>query len=349
MTIENQPLSVAIIGVGMVADTHLCALSDLAGKLCLKAVLSRHQSSADAFAEKALEKTGARPNSYISVKAMLERQSIDMAILLTPPNARADIVKALADARIPILMEKPIERNSDNAEALVSLCEEAKVPLGIVFQHRVRAASRELSARISADAFGPLGLVEVNVPWWRDQSYYDEPGRGTYDRDGGGVLISQAIHTLDLMLGFTGPVKQVQAMATTTRFHQMESEDYVSASLVFENGAAGSLVASTASFPGDAESIQMYFDKAAVKLKSGVLQIFWRDGKIESHGADASTGGGADPMAFTHEWHRDIIEDFADALVAQGLPLITGREALNVHRLIDALVTSSSNNTIVAL
>jgi predicted dehydrogenase len=155
------------------------------------------------------------------------------------------------------------------------------------------------------------------------------------------VLISQAIHTIDLALSLAGPVDSVRAMATTTRFHDMEAEDFVVAGLHFANGAAGSLVASTASFPGGAESITLHFDKASLHLQSGRLELRWRDGREETFGATGGTGGGADPMAFTHEWHQGIIEDFATALFENRDPAVTGEAALAAHDLIDAIIRSA--------
>jgi predicted dehydrogenase len=211
----------------------------------------------------------------------------------------------------------------------------------------MRAASLKAADLVTSGALGGLGLAEITVPWWREQSYYDEPGRGSYARDGGGVLISQAIHTIDLALSLAGPVAQVQAMMATTRFHQMESEDFATAGLRFANGAVGSLVASTASFPGGAETISLHFDKASVHLGSGVLTVRWRDGREEQFGATATTGGGADPMAFTHEWHQAIIEDFADALIEERAPVASGRAALAAHHLIDAIARSASEGRIM--
>ncbi len=183
--------------------------------------------------------------------------------------------------------------------------------------------------------------MRASVPWWREQAYYDEPGRGTYERDGGGVLISQAIHTLDLMLSLTGPVAQVQAVAATTRFHEMESEDFVAGGMRFASGAPGSVMATTASFPGEAESITLDCEKASAHLQSGTLTLSWRDGRVESFGETGGTGGGADPMAFPHGWHRDLIAGFAAAVREGRDPVPSGREALDVHRLIDALMRSS--------
>jgi len=232
------------------------------------------------------------PVSFDSI-AQVAASGADFAIIATPPNARLELVEALSAAGIHILMEKPVERDTGRATEIVVLCEARGVRLGIVFQHRMREASRKLSTLHADGTFGQLRVVEVAVPWWREQGYYDEPGRGTYARDGGGVLISQAIHTLDLMLSLTGPVASVQAMARTSGFHAMESEDFVTAGLEFVSGAIGSLVASTASPPGDAESIVLHCEKASAVLKSGVLIVTWRDGRVETFGADAATGGGA--------------------------------------------------------
>jgi len=179
--------------------------------------------------------------------------------------------------------------------------------------------------------------VEVNVPWWRPQSYYDEPGRGTYDRDGGGVLISQAIHTLDLMLSLTGAVAEVTAMCSTTSTHEMESEDFVVAGLAFANGAVGQVFASTASFPGRGETITLHGSEGTARLEAGVVQLEWRDGRSETIGEAAASGAGADPMAFTSDWHQTVIEDFAEAITDDRAPMITGWDALQVHALISAI------------
>jgi predicted dehydrogenase len=346
--VVEAPLKTALIGLGMVADTHLRALADLKDRIHLQGVFARDHRKCQAFAEGAAERLGHTPTAFESIEQIAAAR-LDFAVIATPPNARFEIVDALSAANVSILMEKPIERDSERAAQIVGLCEARNVTLGIVFQHRVREASVKLRALVEAGTFGALGVVDVSVPWWRDQAYYDEQGRGTYARDGGGVLISQAIHTLDLMLSLTGPVTRVQAMARTSRFHTMEAEDFVTAGLDFANGAVGSLVASTASYPGDAESITLHFDKASAVLKSGILTVTWRDGRVETFGADATTGGGADPMAFTHDWHTGIVRDFAEALGEDRAPLVTGREALTVHRLIDALVQSSRDAKAIEL
>ncbi|KPB02722.1 Gfo/Idh/MocA family protein [Ahrensia marina] len=347
MTNTTDRKRVVIIGAGMVAKTHLLALADLSEKVELAGVLTRSQNSARKFADEARELLGYGVQTFDAVAQVASDASIDFAIVLTPPNARKEIVKELAEAGKHILMEKPVERKSAAAGELVDLCEAQNVKLGIVFQHRVRESSVKLKSLMNNDTFGKLHIAEARIPWWREQAYYDEPGRGTYARDGGGVLISQAIHTLDLLLSLTGAADKVQAMARTSALHKMESEDYVSAGVDYKSGAIGSIVASTAIYPGEAESLSFQFEKAAVTLQSGMLTIKWRDGREESIGEAGGTGGGADPMAFTHDWHRGIIEDFVDALNGDHAPVCSGREALKVHYLIDAIVQSSAEKCAV--
>ncbi|MDJ0627139.1 MAG: Gfo/Idh/MocA family oxidoreductase [Rhodobacter sp.] len=325
----------ALIGLGMVSKTYADAIAN-SRSVQLAQVFARRPESRQAFLD---AHPGLGAAAAESVEAIAENPGIDFVVVTTPPNARAQIVETLARAGKPILMEKPVERSLEAATGLVEMCEAANVPLGIVLQHRARPVVGDLR-RLMPD-LGTLVAAEVNVPWWRPQAYYDEPGRGTYARDGGGVLISQAIHTLDLMLSFTGPVSEVTAMAATTGFHRMEAEDFVCAGLRFAGGAAGQLFATTSSFPGRGETVCLHFTHASARLAAGVLQIDWQDGQSETFGKAAASGAGADPMAFTSDWHRFILEDFAAALSDARPPLVPGRAALEVHRLIDAIERSA--------
>ncbi|WP_299970479.1 Gfo/Idh/MocA family oxidoreductase [uncultured Roseobacter sp.] len=344
MTDDNRKTA-ALIGAGMVAQTHIDACADAARHVHLKAIVSRRPDRAEALAAAASDKIGAAVVHYSSVDDVATDPQIDFAIIATPPNARIDLVSTLAAAGKHILLEKPVGRTAQQAREVVQICREAGVILGVVFQHRTRQASRAARDLIAKGGLGRLVVAEFDVPWWRAQSYYDEPGRGTYARDGGGVLISQAIHTIDLGLSFTGPVASVTAMAQTTAFHEMESEDYVVAGLTFENGAVGSLTASTASFPGRAESLRLFFEKATLHLEAGMLTATYRDGRVQSFGEEAATGGGADPMAFTHAWHQEILENFVTHLRCDAPLYASGADAMAAHELIDAIVRAAKSGT----
>lgn len=332
----SAQIGIGVVGTGMAAKPHALALKDLGDRIDVRGVFSRNADKRTAFcAEYGFAEAA-------SIDQLADDPDISAVILITPPNQRAELVERFASAGKHILMEKPVERTTQAAEQIVRTCEDAGISLGIVFQHRFRKASQALAQLVHSGELGVIHLARASVPWWRDQSYYDEPGRGTYARDGGGVLISQAIHTLDLMLSITGPVAEVRAVAGTTPFHTMESEDFVAGGLRFTNDAMGSVMATVSAFPGEAESITLDCEHGAAHLQSGTLTVHWRDGRTETHGETADgTGGGADPMAFPFDWHRDLIADFLDAIDAGRDPGVTGRQALNVHYLIDALLESS--------
>ena len=339
----DNPIGVGIVGTGMAATPHAKALLELANVASVRGVYSRN-----AFNRKAFAGRYGFPAAE-SIDALADDPDVGAVILITPPNQRGDLVRRFAEAGKDVLMEKPVERTTEAGERIVSLCEDNGVKLGIVFQHRFRQASQALKQRIDEGELGAVGIVQVSIPWYRDQAYYDEPGRGTYARDGGGVLISQAIHTLDLMLSLTGPVAEVQAVTATTPFHSMESEDFVAGGLRFASGASGGLIATTAAYPGAAESITIGCERASAHIQSGTLTVSWRDGRTETVGEAAGTGGGADPMAFPHDWHRDLIADFLASVREGREPAAPGRDALGVHRLIDALVASSRHRRAVSV
>lgn len=330
-------MKTVLIGLGMVADTHLAAIQHSTKGIELAAVMGRDPIRAQAFADKAKTELGYEVPVAETVHQIAQDETVDFVIIATPPDARNGLVAELSAAGKPILVEKPIERTLEAATAIVAQCENAKVPLGIVFQHRARAASQKLKTLLTAGALGNIATVDIRVPWWRDQAYYDAPGRGTYARDGGGVMINQAIHTLDLALWLLGPIRTLQATMGTTPLHDLEAEDWASAVFEMESGAFGNLTATTAAFPGEAESLTIQGTRAAAHLASGALTITSLDGPVETFGTESSTGGGADPMAFTHAWHQTILEDFATCVTTGQTPLASGTSALEAHRVIDAM------------
>ena len=340
----TRKLGVAVVGLGMAAKPHALALQALSDRIEVCGAFARSEAARRSFTE-----TYGFPAAD-DLQALADNPQVEALILITPPNARQDIVTLFADRGKHILSEKPLERDLPQARAIVETCDRAGVRLGVVFQHRFRAASEKLAELVQSGTLGTVHVVRANVPWWREQAYYDEPGRGSYARDGGGVLISQAIHTLDLMLSLTGPVASVQAICATTPLHRMEAEDVTAAAMQFANDAVGMLFASTASYPGEAESLQFDFDHAAATLQAGVLTVHWRDGRVETFGGEATgTGGGADPMAFPFDWHQSLIADFAEAIRTDRDPRVTGAIALDVHKLITALEQSSESGRRIAL
>ncbi|UYN99086.1 MAG: Gfo/Idh/MocA family oxidoreductase [Devosia sp.] len=335
MSNEQRRFGIGIVGTGMGAKPHALALNALRDTVEVRGVWRRNSEALARFC--AEYDFPAAPD----FDSLLADPGIDAILIITPPNARHDLVAAAARAGKHVLMEKPVERTTEAARAIVQLCDQAGVKLGIIFQHRFRAASKALAAHVASGALGALQAVHLVVPWWRPQKgYYDQPGRGTVAQDGGGVLITQAIHSLDLMLSLTGPVKAVTALCATTGLHQMETEDFVAGGMEFANGAVGGMMATTANFPGGAESLTLNFAEAGATLTGGNLTLNWMDGRTETVGEASNSGGGADPMAFPFDWHQAQIEDFIAAVREDRPPLSNGHTAMHVHRLIEALVRS---------
>jgi len=317
----------------MAVTPHARALADLAETVEVAAAFSPSASRRAAFAARF-------PFPMVDrLEAILDDPSIDAVMILTPPNSHGAIASRAAAAGKHVLLEKPLEASTARAEALVAACAEAGVTLGVVLQHRFRPAAERLAALLAEGGLGDVVGCSTTIRLWRPQGYYDEPGRGTLARDGGGVLMTQGIHTLDLMLSLAGPVAEVRGYAVTTSVHRMETEDMACAAVRFASGAIGVIDATTAAHPGFPERIEIVGTRGTAALTGGDLAVAWHDGRTLAVVADATAGGtGADPMAFSHEGHRAVLADFAEAVQSGRAPRISGVEALKVHRLIDALL-----------
>lgn len=341
-------LRVAIVGLGMAVGPHAKSLADLKDKAEVAWAMSPTAARRDAFAKNFPFPTTGDLDQVIGDK------SVDALLVLTPPNTHLEIVQKAAAAGKHVLLEKPLDVNTERATAIVQACDKAGVKLGAVLQFRFRPAALRVKQVLSEGGLGRIAHASINVPWWRPQKgYYDQPGRGTLARDGGGVLLTQAIHSLDLLMHLAGPVTAVSAFAGTSHIHQMETEDQVVAALRYENGAIGALDCTTAAYPGYPETILIAGDKGSARIQAteAVIEYAATDDKPASReviGAMGGGGGGADPMAFPHDWHRGVIEDFLDAVAQDRAPAIPGHEELRVHRLIDALLRSAREHRTIS-
>lgn len=330
-------LRLAIVGLGMAVTPHARGLMDLEGQVEVLHAFAPSAARREAFAARFPFPT------CDSLDTILADDRVQAVAVFTPANTHAEIGLACARAGKHVLMEKPLDITTQRAEALVAGCRAAGVTLGVVLQHRFRPAGMRAADLIAQGRLGRIVGCSTTIRLWRPQSYYDEPGRGSFARDGGGVLISQGIHTLDLMLSLAGPIDTVTGFATTTPVHRMETEDMVCAGARFANGAIGVIDATTAAYPGFHEEIAITGTNGTLALRGGTLRAQFHDGTDEQVQADTGAGGtGADPMAFPHDWHRAVMADFADAIRDNREPRVTGDEALRVHRLIDALIATGA-------
>ena len=325
-------LGIAVIGTGPGSIPHFKSLRDLADRLEVRWVAGRSRERLSAVTD--------HPTTT-DVAAAIADPSVGAVLVLTPPAAHLEVATMAFAAGKHVLMEKPLELSTAAARALVAGGRAAGVRLGVVLQHRFRDAGVALRALLQSGRLGTVQAASVAVPWWRPQSYYDEPGRGTLARDGGGVLLTQAIHTLNLFQSLVGVRAVVAAQVRTTGLHRMETEDYASALLELGNGAPGSLLATTANYPGRPENIDIIGNLGSARLEGASVRADFLDGSRFEHVSTEGTGGGANIMDFPHDAHRAVLVDFLDAIAEGRDPLVTGEDALATHTLIDAILAKS--------
>ena len=329
---------IGIIGLGMAVTPHAKSLVDLKDRVEVAYAFSRTAERRSSFAVKF-------PFPLTdSIDTILDDDSVDAVMVLTTPDCHLEIVRQCAAAGKHILLEKPLDISTERAVELIRACRDAGVRLGVVLQHRYRPAGLKLREILASGRLGRLASASAYMPLWRPQKgYYDRPGRGDKARDGGGVLLTQGIHTLDLFLSLVGVPLEVAGYAGTSCIHEMETEDVAAAALRFENGALGCVDATTCAYPGFPERIQVLCENGTAVITGTELNVAFHDGGTEHVAADLSVGGtGADPMDFPQDFHRAVLADFLDALDADRDPWITGEEALKAHRFIDAILQSGA-------
>ena len=214
---DRKRLRIGIIGLGMAAQPHILALKELGGSVEVVGAFSPSPERRAAFA--------ARTGWTVvpSVEDLLGDRSIEAILLLTPPTTHLDLVRRCAMVGKHVLMEKPLEASLAASIALVETMRRAGLRLGVVFQHRFRPVVRRLRTALAEGAIGELIAASVEIRWWRPPAYYAEPGRGMKARDGGGVLITQAIHSLDVFATLTGPIREVGCFATTSPLRPIDT------------------------------------------------------------------------------------------------------------------------------
>jgi UDP-N-acetyl-2-amino-2-deoxyglucuronate dehydrogenase len=335
-----------IIGCGAISSVHAKAIAEVRD--------ARLVAVADVSADRA-EKL-AEPYAaaiYTDYREMLGRDDLHAVSLCVPSGMRAEIAEACAAAGKHILAEKPIEVNTARIDRIISAADRAGVALGCIFQSRFAEGPLRVHEAVEAGRFGRMVLGDAYTKWHRPQSYYDQGAwRGTRQVDGGGALMNQGIHQVDLLLWFMGEAESVQARTGLLGHSGLEVEDTATAVIQFKNGAHGVMEATTASWPGLPARVEVHGTHGCAVLEDGALR-FWQfqeeaggDEEVRAAlGRASELGSGAgDPLAaLSHEGHRRQIADFVDALLHNRKPAIDGREARHAVALIEAVYKSAAN------
>jgi predicted dehydrogenase len=344
---------IAIIGCGMIARFHARALAEVPG-----ARLVAVADSDPARAQKFGEELGLTDAVYTDQGALLARHDVDIVIVATPSGVHMDPAVAAANAGKHVVVEKPLEITVERCDRIIEACDRNKVQLCTIFPSRFADANRALKAAVDAGRFGRLTLGETTCKWWRPQSYYDQGGwRGTKALDGGGALMNQAIHNVDLLLWMMGDATHVAGFAATLAHERIEVEDTAVACLRFKNGALGVIEATTSVHPGLPKTIAVHGDRGtAVIEQEDVLRWEFAPETDEDRAIKArfaqkvgATGGASDPSAISHVYHARQLTDFVQALEAGRKPLVDGREGRKAVAVIIAVYESATSGRVVEL
>lgn len=334
-----------IIGCGVIAPIHAQAIQETP-QAKLVAASDVVERNARLLAER------WPVDVYTDYRDMIARDDIDAVSLCVPSGLRAAIAEDCARAGKHILAEKPLEVTTERIDRMVRAADAAGVLLGCVFQSRFSDGARHVRKALDEGRFGTPVLGDAYIKWYRSQEYYESGAwRGTRKLDGGGALMNQGVHQVDLLLWFMGPVRTVLARTGLVAHHGLEVEDLACALLTFESGAMGVIEASTAVYPGHAARVEVHGSAGSAVIEDGELR-FWQfradepeDDAIRAgldRAAALGSGAGDPTAALTHEGHRRQIEDFAQAVLDGRKPAVDGREARHAIALIEAVYKSAA-------
>ena len=284
-------------------------------------------------------------------RRLCARPDLDYVDVCTFPDSHVDICRHAAANGKHVLLQKPMALTLEECRAMIAICRDAGVALGVVSQHRFDECSMFLKRAIDDGRLGRLLQVDGYVKWHRPQAYYDRPGKGTWAVEGGGALINQGIHTADVMQYLAGPVRLAYAHWQLAAVHRMEAEDWVNAVLVYENGAGGVLQAATAAWPGYPERIEIHGSKGTAVITGDQLTAWDVEGDPGQDAPLASgvDSGAADPMAISIENLQRQFRDFGDALRSGRAPLVDGEEGLAALRFVLGVYESAREGRPVEL
>ena len=326
-----------VVGCGVVADYHIGAILDTEG--------ARLAAVSDVVAARAQEVGEEHGIAwYTDYKQMLASPEVDVVCITTPSGIRIPIATDAAAAGKHIIIEKPIDVTLEKADRIIQAAEDAGVVLMCIFQLRYGEEINKVRKAVQEGKLGKIVLGDAYIKWYRPQEYYDSAGwRGTWDMEGGGALMTQGIHTVDLLLWVMGPVKRVSARMGAL-VHNVEVEDTIVAILEYESGALGVIEATTASHPGMPAKLEFSGSRGTVVMEADQITVWDIEGEeaqvAEKAGTDIAKAA-SDSKTFGTEGHKAQIGEMVRILNGGGQPMIDGPEARKTVELILAIYESA--------
>ncbi len=334
-----------VVGVGMIASFHAKALAEIPGAR-LAACFDLSPERSEAFSEE------FACNSMESLDDLLADKSVDAVIICTPSGLHLEPALAAAAAGKHLVIEKPLEITTERCDRIITAARDNKVRLTGIFPSRFSDGALQIKSAIDKGRFGRLTILDAAVKWHRSDEYYAQAGwRGTWAMDGGGALMNQAIHAVDLLQWFSGGIFEVSAYTATLGHKDLEVEDVITATVLHESGALGTITAATASWPGWAKRIEISGTEGSVVLEDNRVTR-WEfqkphpedDSILKSiETGETGSGGAGDPSAIGFEGHRRQLADFVQALSEDREPFINGIEARKSVAVITAIYRSAES------
>jgi UDP-N-acetyl-2-amino-2-deoxyglucuronate dehydrogenase len=340
-----------IVGLGMIANFHARAIHDLSGAKLLGAYSRSHEKTHE-FGLK------QQCRGYDDLAAMLADPAIQVVTICTPSGAHLEPALAAIRAGKHVIIEKPLEITLKRCDQILRAAEKAGVVVSTIFPSRFHESSQLMKQAVEKKRFGRITLGDAYVKWFRTQQYYDSGAwRGTWHLDGGGALMNQAIHSIDLLLWLMGPAVEVTAHTAMLAHENIEVEDVAVATVKFASGALGVIEASTAAFPGELKRIEISGSQGTAVLREEDI-ITWNFAKktkadealLERMGSKTKTGGGAaDPAAIGHHGHMLQFKNVLDGITKGKQILIDGPEGRKSVEIILAIYQSAATGKAVKL
>jgi UDP-N-acetyl-2-amino-2-deoxyglucuronate dehydrogenase len=337
----------AIIGAGNIGKIHAQAVQAIPGTR-VSVVCDESEERGRALAE------ACGADWVRDYPAAVARSDMDVVCVCTPSGSHAEIAEAAARAGKHLVVEKPIDVTLERADRIINAARAAGVRLACIFPTRFRVGVHKTKEAVEAGRLGRLMLADAYVKWYRSQAYYDGSWRGTWALDGGGALMNQSTHTIDLLQWLGGPVESVFGR-TTTLAHRMETEDTASAVVVFQNGALGVVQGTTSCWPGERARLELHGERGTIVLEEGRITV-WKlqdapPGEEERMlNLEQTLGSGSsDPTAIGYELHRRQLADLVEAIQQNRPPIIEGAEARKAVELILAIYRSAQTDRPVQL
>jgi UDP-N-acetyl-2-amino-2-deoxyglucuronate dehydrogenase len=327
-------LRVGIIGTGAIANLHARAYKNIGYQV---------RVCNDVSPEAGKRFADAHGTEFVArYEDVCRHPEVDFVDVCTFPDFRLQPLTLCAESGKHIQVQKPMAIEPKAAREMIAIARRAGIVLGVVSQHRFDECSRFLIEAIPAGRLGKLLQCDAYVKWWRSDEYYSRPIKGSWATEGGGALINQAIHQVDLLRWLAGPVSDLFATWQLSAAHRIESEDIVNALIRFSNGATGVIQASTAYWPGYSERVELHGTKGTAVITGDKLTTWDVKDDAGPPAPLASTvkSGSSDPMAISLEPFERQFRDFGDAITSKRAPLVSGEEGLHALEIVDAIYRS---------